>query len=194
MKGQIIESFKKHQIIVIARDINHKEIIEIANIIIESGIKLLEIALDLTSKARYHSSIRSIKKLSKVFSADQIIIGAGVVTSTKQVIDVYEAGARFIVSPNVREDVIAKTNELKLVSIPRAITHTEACDAMVYGADFVKLVPLDIIDDDYIDRNRATLCHIPFLVAGGLAPGNITNHLNMGVLDFVSIVSSLKKI
>ena len=58
----------------------------------------------------------------------------------KQVCLTKSAGGEFIISPDTTEEVIKKTKELGMVSIPRALTPSEITLAHKCGADFEKYV------------------------------------------------------
>ena len=61
----------------------------------------------------------SVGKIKKHFG-DTIYVGATVMTS-EQVHQAVEAGAEYIISPNVDADVIEETKKLGKVSIPGAL-------------------------------------------------------------------------
>ena len=67
-------------------------------------------------------------------------IGGRTVVNPAQV-ELYQAKAAYIISPNVNEAVIRKTKELGMLSIPGALSPSEVLDAHEYGADYVKLFP-----------------------------------------------------
>ena len=111
-------------------------------------------------------------------------IGAGTVLTEAQVLLTKNSGGKFIISPNCDRGVISKTNSLGLVSIPGALTPTEAQNAYTYGADFVKLFPIANIGFEYFKAIKAPLSHIPFLAVGGVNLSNIKDYLKAGALGF----------
>ena len=72
----------------------------------------------------------------------EMLVGAGTVTTPELVEIAVNAGAKYIISPDPNPEVIKKTRELGLVSMPGAYTATEAKQAHNAGADFVKLQQL----------------------------------------------------
>jgi 2-dehydro-3-deoxyphosphogluconate aldolase/(4S)-4-hydroxy-2-oxoglutarate aldolase len=115
---------------------------------------------------------------------ERMHIGAGTVLNTKQVELVASADGEFIISPNVKREVIEKTVELSLVSMPGALTPSEIADAYDYGADFVKLFPVTSMGASYVKAVRAPLSHIPMLAVGGVDLNNIADYLAAGVCGF----------
>lgn len=65
----------------------------------------------------------------------EILIGAGTVTSPEQVDKVQAAGGRFVVSPNTNVEVIKRTKQCGLYSLPGFYTPSEAFQAIDAGAD-----------------------------------------------------------
>ena len=91
-----------------------------------------------------------------------------------------EAGAQYIISPNVSEAVIRETKALGLVSIPGAMTPTEIANAYAWGADIVKVFPAGVLGAAYIKAVRAPLNHIPMVAVGGVSPDNIADFIAVG--------------
>jgi len=112
---------------------------------------------------------------------DKICAGAGTVMTIEQCEAAYKAGAKYFISPNVNFDVIKKANELGIVSIPGALTPSEAADAYNCGADFVKLFPAGDLGINYIKSLSAPLNHIPFLAVGGVSASNVGDFMKIGV-------------
>ena len=81
-------------------------------------------------------------------------MGAGTVTTPELVRLAFEAGAGYIISPDVNTRVIATTRELGMVSMPGAMTPTEILTAHEAGADFVKLFPAAMLGIPYLKAIR----------------------------------------
>ena len=117
-----------------------------------------------------------------------IIPGAGTVLSPDQVRAAYEAGAKYIVSPNTDPAVIAETKRLGLISIPGALTPSEIMAAHNAGADLVKLFPTATMGLKYFKDLRAPLSHIGLVVTAGITPDNLGDYLKAGA--FAAGISS----
>ena len=75
--------------------------------------------------------------------------------SVEQVHQAVEAYAEHMISPNVNEAVIRETKKLDKVSIPGAMTPTEAAFAYECGADIVKLFPAYLLGAAYVKAVKA---------------------------------------
>ena len=109
-------------------------------------------------------------------------IGAGTVTCTELVELTHKNGGQFIVSPDVNKDVIRRTVELGMVSIPGTLTPTEMMFAHRSGADFVKLFPAGNLGVSYMKTVKAPISHIDILVCGGIDENNLTPFLAAGAV------------
>lgn len=85
-----------------------------------------------------------------------------------------------MISPNVDKDIIQKTKELGMISIPGALTATEVVQAYGFGADIVKLFPAGIWGAGYIKALCAPLSHIPVAAVGGVDKNNIQSFFRAG--------------
>ena len=104
------------------------------------------------------------------------------VMSVDQVHQAVEAGAEYMISPNVNEAVIRETKKLDKVSIPGAMTPTEAAFAYECGADIVKLFPAGLLGAAYIKAVKAPLKHIPVTAVGNVNVENCAEFLKAGAV------------
>lgn len=175
---QVAEIIEQGRIMVIIRGKNYETLENIANAIYKGGIKCCEVPFDSTGKTTDEQTAENISKLVKKFP--DMAIGAGTVLKECQVELAAKAGAQFIVAPDVNCEVIKKTKELNLISIPGALTPSEATLAHRTGADFVKLFPNGEMKDTYIKTLKVPLPFIKFIAFGGVYPHNLTQVLANG--------------
>ena len=125
---------KCRPIIAILRGIKPIEAESVSEILIDSGIKIIEVPLN--SPLPLETLTRMVN-----FHGEAGIFGAGTVLNTSQVAEVHKTGAKLIVSPNTNPLVIKKTKELGMLSIPGCYTATEALMSLENGADGLKFFP-----------------------------------------------------
>lgn len=109
-----------------------------------------------------------------------LVVGAGTVLSVDQAKEAMAAGARFLVSPVVDQQVLAFCRQHDLLSIPGTFTPTEMMAAHKAGADLVKLFPGPANGPDYV---RAVLGPMPFLrvfPTSGVTEDNVAQWLAAG--------------
>lgn len=183
MRNNIIEAVKKEKLVVIVRGVPREKLIPLAEAMYDGGIKLLEITFSQDGKITDEETASRIAMLADAMKG-RMYIGAGTVTSPEQVELVKKAGGLFIISPDTCAEVIKKTRELGLVSMPGALTPTEVMTAHKAGADFVKLFPLGELGASYLKALKAPLSGIDFLAVSGVDLDTIPSLLKAGASGF----------
>lgn len=183
MRNNVIDTILKEKIIVIVRGIDKEKLVPLTNAMYEGGIRLLEVTYSADGSVSDEKTAESIEMLAKEFK-DRMYIGAGTVLNEKQVELTKQAGGKFIISPDTCPNIIQKTRELEMVSIPGALTPTEIQSAHRAGADFVKVFPVTNMGPSYIKAVTAPLSHIKLLAVGGVNENNMSDYLDAGVCGF----------
>ena len=183
MREKVIKAIEDNKIVTIVRGVESEKLIPLAEAMYEGGIRLLEITYSANGSISDEETAANIEKLSKHFEG-RMFIGAGTVITEKQVELTKKAGGQFIISPDTYENVIKKTRELDMVSMPGALTPSEIQSAHRYGADFIKLFPITNMGIDYVKAVKAPLSHIKFLAVGGIDENNMADYLKAGVCGF----------
>ena len=183
MRNEVIEAVKREKLIVIVRGVERERLIPLAEAMYEGGIRLIEITFAQDGSVSDTETADRIRMLAEAMKG-RMYIGAGTVTSPEQVDLVKEAGGLFIISPDTYDEVIKRTRELDLVSMPGAFTPSEAMAAHRAGADFVKLFPLGELGASYLKAVKAPLSGINFLAVGGVDLENIPELLKAGASGF----------
>jgi len=178
-REEIIKDIEENKIIVIMRGFTTEQLLKSVEAMAKGGIKLVEVTFDQSGKIKDEETSANIRALKERF-AGRVRIGAGTVMSERQAELAFEGGAEFIISPDCYENVIKKTRELGMVSIPGAFTPTEAANAYRFGADFVKLFPNSELTPSYLKAITAPLSHIKFLAVGGVNAENMKDYFEAG--------------
>jgi 2-dehydro-3-deoxyphosphogluconate aldolase/(4S)-4-hydroxy-2-oxoglutarate aldolase len=83
--------------------------------------------------------------IASVAGRDDVVVGAGTVTSSAQAATAVEAGSRFVVSPGFDDGVAAVCLEGGVPYLPGVATATEVMRARAAGLDVLKLFPAEAI-------------------------------------------------
>lgn len=177
----IADLIRKERIIAIARNIPKEYIMDLSAVLSASGVLLLEVTFDQSSEAGIDNALESMKALTSQ-TAKRFAVGAGTVMTTKQVEQAADAGARYVLSPGLDLNVVKRTKELGMISIPGAMTPSEISTAWDHGADFVKVFPASVLTPGFFKAVRGPLPHIPLLATGGITPDNLADYLKAGAL------------
>lgn len=174
-----IKKIEKEKIIVIARGVAKKKLIPLGIAMYNGGIRLIECTYDASGFMSDEEVADGIRMLVDYFG-DKMCVGAGTVLTKNQVELTKNAGGKFIISPDMNPDIIKRTKELGLVSIPGALTPTEIATANRLGADFVKIFPIGPMGCNYIKDVKAPLSNVKLLAVGGVDEKNMKSYLNAG--------------
>lgn len=173
------------ELVVIYRGFDVTDVVDATRALFDVGIRGFEVTFNSPSPAK------SIEELNKIFGSEAHI-GAGTIRTVNQVTEAVQAGATFLLSPNLDPEVIAATKAAGVLSIPGALTPTEIARAHMLGADIVKLFPLVPVGVAYVRQIREPLPDIPLFVSGGvtaemgrdcLVAGCISVGVGLGLLD-----------
>lgn len=173
---------KECPVVAILRGITPEEVPAVCDVLYEKGVRLLEIPLNSPD------ALKSIAIAVKHVKGKQLA-GAGTVLTPEDVEGVHAAGGEFIISPNTEPDVIRRTKELGMISMPGFFTASEAFTAIKAGADYLKLFPA-ILGPGYVKDLKAVVKK-PILAVGGVNAENIPAF--MKVCAGVGIGSALYK-
>ena len=176
-----INKILEEKAIIIVRGVSPEKTVELAEALYRGGIRLMECTYDATGKTPDEAIAETIGQLVKRFEG-RMLIGAGTVLTEKQVELTKKAGGKFVISPDVNPQIIKATKAAGMVSIPGALTPSEATAAVRAGADFVKLFPVGNLGASYVKALCAPLSHIRFLAVGGVRPENMNEFLKCGAL------------
>lgn len=181
MKETIKKSIIENKLIAIVRGVEADACVHIAQALYNGGFRLMEVTYDQKHPESWQTTADAICAVATAF-AGKMYIGAGTVTCTELVELTAKAGGAFVISPDVNEAVIHCTVDLGMVSIPGALTPTEAMTAHLCGADFVKLFPAGELGASYLKAIKAPLSHIDMLAVGGIDENNIEAFLAAGAV------------
>ena len=174
----LLDEVKKHRIIVALRGVAPEYIGDTAKALYEGGIRMLEITFNQSSSAKLEDTRRSIETALDALG-DKMLIGAGTVMSCEEVDAAHQAGAAYMLSPNLSLPVLHRAKELGMGAIPGAMTPTEVAEAYREGADLVKLFPCDVLGLKYIKAMKAPISQVPLLAMGGVNAENLKMYLEL---------------
>ena len=181
MREDIIKRVKDKKIVVIVRGVYGQDCLNLVKALYEGGIELVEVTFDQSSEENQAKTVSTIKLINETMQG-KVIMGAGTVTSLSMLNEAYNAGAKFIVSPDTNPEIIKATVQKGMVSMPGAMTPTEILTAYNSGADFVKVFPVLNLGSAYIKAVRGPFNNIPLLAVGGVNENNVGEFIKAGAV------------
>jgi 2-dehydro-3-deoxyphosphogluconate aldolase/(4S)-4-hydroxy-2-oxoglutarate aldolase len=132
-----------------------------ADTLLSAGLTTLEISLTTPF------ALEAVTTLVREVGEDAVI-GAGTVLDEFSARMAIEAGARFLLSPNLDEQVLRAGHRYGVPVFPGVSTPTEAVRAMELGADALTLYPATAYTPDWVVDVRAIIPHAALLPVGGI--------------------------
>lgn len=167
------------KIIAIARGLGAEAAVPLAEALLAGGIDLIEVTFDQARPETWPDTARAIAQIDARL-AGRALAGAGTVMSVEQAHLAHDAGAKYIIAPNVDEAVIAAAKSMDMAAFPGAMTPTEIATAHRAGADIVKLFPAAAMGPGYIKGVRAPISHVKLMAVGGVNQQNAAEFLAAG--------------
>ncbi|SDX93576.1 bifunctional 4-hydroxy-2-oxoglutarate aldolase/2-dehydro-3-deoxy-phosphogluconate aldolase [Salimicrobium album] len=172
------------RIVAVIRHSKVDNIISIIEKLSEGGIHTIEV----TAETKDFRSI--LEKAVNHFEGTKTMIGAGTVNTVRAAKEALEAGADFIVSPALNEEVVKFVKGKNGVMVPGVMTPTEIMNAYHLGADMVKIFPAGVMGASYIKSIQVPLPEMPIMVTGGINEKNMKDFFEAGA-DVVGLGSEL---
>jgi len=148
-------------IIAIMRANESDQLIDAVQAIFDGGIRAIEVTLTTPG------ALKVINKVNEKFG-DSILFGAGTVLDAESAILAINAGADFIVSPNLNIEVLNACLRYSIPVFPGCFTPTEVLTAWQSGATMVKLFPADVGGPAMIKAIRSPLPQVEIIPVGGV--------------------------
>ena len=172
-REQGLIEIERTRIIAIVRGVQENHILSLADALLKGGITVMEVTLNTPGALRMISELQDK-------SGQHMFIGAGTVLDLEDAKKAVQAGASFLVTPNMDEEVIRHASAEGIPIFPGAMTPTEIVKAWKAGATAVKVFPSASLGLTYIKELMGPLDQIPLIAVGGVTEENIKQFLNIG--------------
>lgn len=120
--------------------------------------------------------------LERAATVAETNLGVGTVRSAAQARDAVNAGARFLVTPDVNEEVAQAARDLDVPVFLGALTPTEVARAAALGSVAVKIFPARVFGPGYLGDLHGPFPGLPLLPSGGVSEANAIEFLGAGAV------------
>lgn len=170
----ILDSIAKNKIVAVIRLDDLSNAVPLSQALIDGGVNIIEFTLTNPEAPLAIARVRDAL-------GDKLSVGAGSVIMAKQVKEVADCGAEFVISPVTKRDVIDSCHQYNIPTMPGAYTPTEIQSAWEMNVAAVKIFPARDLGASYIKDVLAPLPHLRLIPTGGISAGNIAEFINAGV-------------
>ncbi len=170
---ELFDRLAKEKVVAIIRGIPDEAGDKTAEALVEGGIVFLEVTMNTPG------ALSMITRFRKRYEG-RLRIGAGTVLNDQMARDAVNAGAEYLISPNLDEAMVRYGQAAGLEVWPGTMTPTEIVRAHQLGVSAVKVFPMGSLGLSYLKEIRAPLAHVPMMVTGGVTLDNIQDFLKAG--------------
>src|SRR5258707_4458482 len=163
----VLEACRRHGLVAVIRAAETRAALDAARAVIRGGIALGEVTYSVPDAP-------AVMRQLVAEAPAGVIVGAGTFLTAAEARAALDAGARFLVAPNVSPAVADVAREAGTFYCPGAYTTNEILHAVDMGAHLVKVYPVGVAGGpDYIKVIRDPLPRVPMLAPGGTHLDNI---------------------
>src|SRR5205823_3073088 len=173
-KQKVRERIVEIGVVPVVRASSAREARIAADAVCEGGIPIVEITMTVPG------AVEVIRELTRS-SAGDVLVGAGTVLNIEAARKCLDAGAQFLVSPGLNQQVIQLAAREEKLMMAGALTPTEVITAWEAGSDFVKVFPCGQVGGaKYIKALKGPLPQVPLVPTGGVNLHNAAEFIEAG--------------
>jgi 2-dehydro-3-deoxyphosphogluconate aldolase / (4S)-4-hydroxy-2-oxoglutarate aldolase len=180
--GESVEPLKgapvpllEQRLIAILRADSSDRLMPVLEVLFEGGLRTVELTM---TTAGALDSMRG----ALTGAPNDAWIGMGTVLNRTTAEQAIKAGARFVVSPIVDEEVIAACVERRVPALAGAATPTEMVRARRAGASAVKVFPASVYGPTFLRQVLAPLPDLPLVPTGGIDIDQVPDYIRAGAM------------
>ena len=173
MRTEIAHQLVETGAVVVLRMQETNRVVPVVEALLEGGIFALEVTMTVPG------ALQIIENLADRYG-ERLLLGVGSVVDARTVHEAVDVGARYIVSPILKADVIAAAHERDVPALPGAFSPTEVQQAYELGADIIKIFPAGVLGMSYFKAILAPLPHLKLMPTGGVTLTNAGDWLRAG--------------
>jgi 2-dehydro-3-deoxyphosphogluconate aldolase/(4S)-4-hydroxy-2-oxoglutarate aldolase len=184
MSQEVMTRVEKAGIIPIVVIDDADKALPLGRTLLDAGLDLIEITM------RTERAMQAMKILVK--ELPELLVGAGTIFSLSKTKEALAAGARFIVSPHLDEEIVTYCVERDVPCVPGVFTPSEVQKAISAAMRsrrtksirdlplVIKIFPASTGGPTHIKAMRVVFPEVRFLPLGGIDANNLADYLEAG--------------
>ena len=174
-RSDVVRQIEATGVVAVIRLTDASQLSAVAEALLEGGVRALEVTMTVPG------AVPLIEELAATLPAD-VLVGAGTVLDADTARQVILAGARFVVGPVFRREVIETCHRDDIAVMPGCFTPTEILEAWEAGADIVKVFPATALGPGYFKDVRGPLPQLRLMPTGGVTRENAGDWIRAGAV------------
>ncbi len=171
-KAAILQKLSSEKVIALIRAESPDGLLECSDALAAGGLTSIELTMTTPG------AIRMLEKATA--ELPDFLFGLGTVLDAETARAGILAGAKFIVTPALRPDVITMCKRYSVPIFSGALTPTEVVNAWDCGADAAKVFPAEFFGPAYIKSLKAPLPQVELVPTGGVTAENVGEFIKAG--------------
>jgi 2-dehydro-3-deoxyphosphogluconate aldolase/(4S)-4-hydroxy-2-oxoglutarate aldolase len=171
-KDAVLSKIRSEKVIALIRADSPDGLLDCAKALAAGGLTSIELTMTTPG------AIRMLEKATA--ELPDFVFGLGTVLDAETARAGILAGAKFIVTPALRFDVITLCQRYSVPVFCGAFTPTEIINAWEAGADAAKIFPAEFFGPGYIKSVKAPLPQVEMVPTGGVNENNVGEFLKAG--------------
>ena len=172
-KKQILDEIFKRKAVAVLRVKEEDKLKKVIQAIAAGGVSVAEITMTVPN------AIKLIEKMNNELD-ENIIIGVGSVLSKEVAEEAIKVGAKYVVSPILKKEIIETALKYDVPVMPGCFTPTEIYSAFEMGADIAKVFPADVVGMQFFKSILAPMPQLKLMPTGGVSLTNAGDWLKAG--------------
>lgn len=169
----IAETLLREKVIAILRGLRGRSAERVVDVLRRAGLLFIEITLEAGKKTETLSAVRTA-------FGNSIFLGAGSILTVDQAEAAVQAGAQYLVSPGLFEDVSEYAKTHGVLYIPGVFSATEVGMAIRWGHSILKLFPAGLLGPQYLRALQAPYPRARFIAVGNIGVDDVVTYLRAG--------------
>lgn len=172
-RSHIINKIVENGAVAVIRLKDGSKFNKIAEALYAGGVASIELTMTTPN------AFKLLEEASKIFN-DKMMLGMGSVLNPKDAQRAIDAGAKYIVSPVFKKEILQTAHKNNTAVMPGCFSPTEIQTAYEEGADIIKVFPADIVGMAFFKAIKAPLPHLKLMPTGGVSLTNAGDWLKAG--------------
>lgn len=169
----IVEEIIKRKAVAVLRIKEPDKLKKVIEALYAGGLSVAEVTMTVPN------AIQLIEKISSELDPN-IVIGVGSVLNKDIAESAIKAGAKYVVSPIFKKEIIDISHKYDVPAMPGCFTPTEIQTAFEAEADIIKVFPADVLGMDFFKGILAPMPHLKLMPTGGVSLTNAGDWIKAG--------------